>query len=284
MDNAPKISRYMPFIFLAVLVLLMLPVLPDWLKDVYKNENNQHCMAIPFISLYIVFLKKDLLTKYLQQDPPQPSAKDILLFLAGILLYFVGTAASIIYFRQVSFIIILAGAVWFVYGWGLLKELIFPVSYLLFAVPIPEAAYQAFSSPMKIFASRIAAHLIRLTGIPVYREGVNLFFPQTSVEVVDACSGMRSLISLLAVAAAFAYFFQKKPLGRGVLFLSAIPIAVLSNVIRIALTGIIAHTYGMEYAQGMLHTMLGTAIVIVIGVSGMFGVQFVMNLLSRTKA
>jgi len=276
------IEKYAPYIFFAVLLLLYLPVFPQWGKDIFTNENNQHCMAIPFISLYAVYLKRGVLKEKLAAQGLRRG--NPYLFIAGICTYLLGIAGGIIFFQQLSLIVLIAGSVLYLYGRAIFFELAFPLFYLVFTVPVPEAAYQAFSSPMKLFASKAAARVIRLCGIPVYQEGVNLFFPYTSIEVVDACSGMRSLVSLLAVSTVFAYFFQKKFLSRALIVCSAVPIAVFSNVVRIVLTGIIAHAFGQEYAQGVLHTVLGTAVVIVIGVALIAGVHFTLCFLQKRNA
>jgi exosortase len=274
-----NIQRYLPYIFAAVLALLYLPVMPSWLKDVFADENNQHCMVIPFISLYIIYQKLGTLKEKLAAAPA--SKGNVLLFIAGLALYVVGILGDIIFFKQASLIVVIAGSVLYLYGKNVFLEIVFPLFYLIFTIPIPEAAYQAFSSPMKLFASKTAAHLIRFAGIPVYREGVNIFFPYTSIEVVDACSGMRSLISLLAVSTIFAYFFQKKTFARIVLAGSAVPIAILSNVVRIVLTGIIAHSLGQKYAQGILHTVLGTVVVLAIGISLLLFVNYLINVTAK---
>lgn len=275
-------STYIPIIFVGVVILLYLPVFPEWAKDVFTNENNQHCIAIPFIALYIVFQKKSVL-KQLSAASSSPQGA-LWLYVLGLMVYVIGVGGGIVFFQQVSLVILIAGTVLFLFGKDMFYELMFPLFYLLFAIPIPEAAYQAFSSPLKQYASMISAQLIRLFGIPVYREGVNLFFPYTSIEVVDACSGMRSLVSLLAVGTVFAYFFQKRIFFRVLLVISTVPIAIFSNVVRIVLTGIIAHAFGLKYAQGILHTVLGTVIVIALGAALIVLFNYVLNRFVRSTS
>ncbi|MFC2149643.1 exosortase/archaeosortase family protein [Candidatus Auribacterota bacterium] len=266
-------------IFTAILFALYIPIIPEWLDDIISNENNQHCMLIPFISLYIIFTKKNVLKeKLLKASDPKGS---LILFILGLIIYFTGVVGGIIFFYQISLIFLLGGAVLYIFGKDVFKELVFPLAYLIFIIPIPEAVYQALSSPMKLFASKASAELIRFTGIPVYREGVNLFFPYTSLEVVDACSGMRSLITLLAISTAFAYFFQQSFIKRAVLILASFPIALFSNIIRIFFTGIIAHVLGPKYAHGIFHTILGTLVVITIGFSLILFTNFILNHIRR---
>lgn len=273
---------YTPLIFAGTVILLYLPVFPGWAKDVFTNENNQHCIAIPFISLYIAFQKKNILMKLSAASSGQKGA--LWLYVLGLMVYVIGVGGGIVFFQQLSLVVLIAGTVLFLYGRDIFCALMFPLFYLVFAIPIPEAAYQAFSSPLKQCASMISAHLIRLFGIPVYREGVNLFFPYTSIEVVDACSGMRSLVSLLAVGTVFAYLFQKRIFLRILLVLSTVPIAIFSNVMRIMLTGIIAHTFGLKYAQGILHTVLGTVIVIALGAALIVLFNYLLNRLMRNTS
>ena len=164
---------YTPLIFAGTVILLYLPVFPGWAKDVFTNENNQHCIVIPFISLYIAFQKKNILMKLSAASSGQKGA--LWLYVLGLMVYVIGVGGGIVFFQQLSLVVLIAGTVLFLYGRDIFCALMFPLFYLVFAIPIPEAAYQAFSSPLKQCASMISAHLIRLfdTGVP--RRGESLF-------------------------------------------------------------------------------------------------------------
>jgi exosortase len=124
---------------------------------------------------------------------------------------------------------------------------------------------------MQLFASKVAARSLFLIGIPVLREGNMMILANTSLEVAEACSGIRSLISLLALAVVFAYLSQKETWKRIILVLSTFPIAIIANAARVSGTGILAHHYGDKVAQGFFHGFSGW-ILFVVAFGCLFGV------------
>jgi len=159
-----------------------------------------------------------------------------------------------------SILIVIWGLVVFLGGIDLGKATLLPVAYLIFMIPLPAIIWNKIAFPLKLFATRMAASAITLLHIAVYREGNIIHLSNTSLQVVDACSGMRSLTSLLGISAAFALITQHSKTVKWFLFLSAIPIAILMNIIRLLITAILAQQYGAQVAHGFLHDFSGILI------------------------
>jgi exosortase len=135
-----------------------------------------------------------------------------------------------------------------------------PLGYLIFMVPIPYIIYDMAAFPLKLFVTRVSVAFLKIVGVVVMREGNIIMFPTTTLEVADACSGIRSLISLLAIAVAYAFVMQTSNARRWIIIFSAIPIAVATNALRVIITGILAQWWGAKAAEGFFHEFAGMAV------------------------
>ncbi len=224
----------------------------DW----YIDENYSHGFLIPFISGYILWQRKDSI----KTADYVPSNLGFLLVIIGLGLYLVGTVAGETFTMRTSMLIVLAGAIVFGYGFGLFKTISFPFFYLVFMIPLPYLLYDSIAFPLKLFVSKYSVDFLGVIGVPVLREGNVIHLVSTTLEVADACSGIRSIMSLLALSAALAYFSQTGWLKRTVLIALAIPIALFANSIRVIGTGILASKYGAKAAEGFFHEFAGLVI------------------------
>jgi exosortase len=161
---------------------------------------------------------------------------------------------------RTSLIVLLAGMTLFWFGREVLKGMALPLGYLIFMVPIPYIIYDMIAFPLKLFVARVSVAFLKIVGVVVIREGNIIMFPTTTLEVADACSGIRSLISLLAIAAAYAFLMKTSTARRWLIIFSAVPIAVASNALRVIVTGILAQWWGAQAAEGFLHEFAGIAV------------------------
>jgi exosortase len=159
-----------------------------------------------------------------------------------------------------SLVFLLAGIVLYLFGWAVLKILALPIGFLLFMVPLPYIVYDAAAFPLKLFISKVSVFVLKAMGVIVWREGNIIMFPETILEVADACSGLRSLMSLAALAVALAFLSQKTAIKRTLLILSALPIAIFTNMLRVIATGFLAQYYGAAAAEGFFHEFAGMAV------------------------
>ncbi len=224
----------------------------DWSVD----PNFSHGFLVPFVALYMVWYKKNELA----QISHESSLSGFFIIVLGMLVHVAGNVGSELFLMRFSMIITLAGIIIFYFGLKMFMKVLVPVAYLIIMIPIPAILWNKIAFPLQLFSANISAQTINLLGIPVFREGNILHLANTSLEVVDACSGLRSLTSLLALTGAFAFLAPLSIFKKWVLFFSAIPIAVTVNVIRLTITGAMAAWIGPETAHGFLHDMSGLII------------------------
>lgn len=236
-------------LFLIVFHHTLLKLISDWASD----DNYSHGFLIPFISGYMVWQKRDDITK----QNISPNLLGLLALILGMVMHIIGNIGAELFTMRMAMIVTLTGLLVYLAGTSVTKKLALPFAYLIFMVPIPAILWNQIAFPLQLFAAGVTETAVDVIGIPILREGNILHLPNTTLEVVDACSGLRSLVSLLALSAAFAYFVNlNKPL-KWILFLSAIPIAVFVNVLRLMLTAMAAHWISPDTADGFLHDFSG---------------------------
>ncbi|MEJ7608029.1 MAG: exosortase/archaeosortase family protein [Bryobacteraceae bacterium] len=170
-----------------------------------------------------------------------------------------GTLGAELFLARTAFVEAIVGVVLFLGGTHAIKVLGFPLLLLCFMVPIPAVIYNQITFPLQLFASRVAAGALELMGYPVLREGNVLELASQKLSVVEACSGIRSLLSLSFLSLVYAYFFDKKSWMRVALLLATVPIAILANAGRVTFTGMLSEI-DPELAHGFMHTASGWVI------------------------
>ena len=254
-----------------LLLILYGETLLKWGKDLWTDPNYSHGMLIPFVSLY--FIKQRF--AQLRKTQSITSNKGLLFILPALLLFVLGSVAGEQFSQRISFVILLYGLVLFLEGREIAKLLLFPIALFLFAIPLPYILYNAIAFPLKLIATKIAAGAIRLFGMPVFRDGNVIHLPHTTLEVVDACSGIRSLMTLITLAFLLASFQLRTFWKRAVLVLLALPLAVLANAGRVALTGLLTKS-NPAWGSGTLHEITGWG-VFVISFGFLLGISFLME-------
>ncbi|MBI4893686.1 MAG: exosortase [Acidobacteria bacterium] len=244
--------------FAALLLICYLPVLKRLANDWYIDEDMGHGFFVPAVAAYIVWQRRnEILSKSYESN-----WLGLIPLILGALLLAFGTFGVELFVTRVAFVLSLTGVVFTLGGWGLIKELYFPLILLLFMIPLPSVIYYQITFPLQLLASQIAEHSIELAGIPILREGNVLRLPSGDLSVVEACSGIRSLMSLSFLSLVYGFFFDEKPWMRWVLLGCTIPIAIFANAMRVTLTGLLSEV-NPELAKGLFHSLEGWVIFMV---------------------
>jgi exosortase len=238
-------------------------VVPKLVGDWWNDPNFSHGLLVPVFSAWLIWERRAELRVFASKRTLLPG---IFLVLIGVAMLVVGMAGGEYFTMRSSLVFVTGGLFWIVFGGEGFRLCLFPLAFLFFMVPIPYILYDAIAFPLKMLASWIGEHSLNLIGVPVFREGNIISLPNLQLEVADACSGIRSLISLMAMATATAYFMRIGVVAGTVLFLSAVPISLLTNSARIVLTGILSYRIGRSAAEGFFHEFSGWLIFLAGGV------------------
>lgn len=226
-----------------------------WMWDRWfaRDSYYSHGVLIPFVSGFLVWQMRDELARI----EPKRSPLGMPLIMAGLFIHVISSLFRVYFTSGFSMILVLAGAVLFLYGTAAFRKVIFPLGFLLFMMPVPLVVIANISFKMKIFAAQIATGLLNNIGLEAVRSGSVLKMQHAYVIVDDICSGLRSLISLTALGSIFAYWMKAPMYKRIILFLSTIPIAIATNVLRIVFLAFISEVWGPEHATGFVHDFSG---------------------------
>ena len=258
--------------------LLYAPLYPLLIHTWLNDSNNSHGLLIPLVSLYLVWQLRGTL----KASAFTTSFVGLVLLILSLIAYSASYAADLAFPARITVITTLAGLVLFNCGWSVFKLVLFPALFLLFMVPVPDTFLGMIAFPLQLFVSDVSAHVIDWYGIPVYREGNLLYFARYSFEVSEACSGIRSLVSFLAIGALFAYLGSPIWSTRIILILSTVPLAIVVNLARVTGTGIVANYLGSRAAKAFLHDFSGFA-VFGLGLVLMLGELWVLNTLHANR-
>ena len=242
-------------VLLAALTLLYFHVVPRMVGDWYTDENYSHGFLIPFISAYLLWTRKDELRAAAAEGVGSRWGLGFVVF--GLVTLVVGMAGAEFFLQRSSLIVLLVGGVWWLWGFKLVRVTLFPLLFLFFMIPLPYLIYDAVAFPLKLFAARVATASLTLVGIPVFREGNIIQLTGQTLEVADACSGIRSLVSLIALGVVYAYFTEEVTWKRVVLVVATVPIAVVANALRVTGTGFLTQYVSPRAAEGFFHTFSG---------------------------
>jgi exosortase len=244
--------------FGALLIACYVPVLRALIHQWNNDPDMGHGFFVPLIATYIVWQQREELAAL----TPRPNWWGLLIVAWGAAQLIVATLGAELFTARMSFVITLIGVVWTLVGTDILRKLAFPLFLLFFMLPIPAVIYSAATFKLQILASQLADFALTVLSVPVLREGNVLELPNQKLSVVDACSGIRSLLSLTFLSLVYGYFFEKKTWIRVVLFFSTIPIAIIANASRVTITGIMTQVKA-ELAEGFFHEAEGWVIFMV---------------------
>jgi exosortase len=223
-----------------------------------EDDNYSHGFLIVPIALYFVWERRAKLNGAARK----PSNWGIVIVLGSIALLLAGILGVELFLTRISILGTIAGSLLFLYGWNHLRILLFPIAFLLLMIPIPAIIFNQIAFPLQLLASRFGETSLAACQIPVLRDGNVLILANIRLEVAEACSGIRSLISLLTLGIIYSYFADSRLWARWILIIGTIPIAIFANGFRVAATGIAAHYYGAAAVEDFFHKFQGLMIFI----------------------
>jgi len=255
-SEALKSYRIQLLLTVPLLACMYYTIVPEMVRQWRQDENYSHGFLVPLIAGYFLLQR----WPYLKERTVKPDGAGIIVIVWGLFQLLVAWFGSEYFTMRSSLIVLLAGMTLFWFGREVLKGMALPLGYLIFMVPIPYIIYDMVAFPLKLFVTRVSVAFMKMVGVVVVREGNIIMFPTTTLEVADACSGIRSLISLLAIAVAYAYVIKISNVRRWIIIFSAVPIAVATNALRVIVTGILAQWWGARAAEGFFHEFAGMAV------------------------
>lgn len=238
--------------FFVLLGLCYAPILYRLVNHWMIDEDMGHGFFVPVVAGYIAYQKKDKLFAL----PAGNNYLGLALIALGTAMSIAGTLGAELFITRVAFIFAVIGCILYLGGMGAIRVLAFPLFMLFFMVPIPAIIYNRITFPLQLIASQVAEFALGFAGIPVLRDGNILELPSQKLSVVEACSGIRSLLSLSFLSLVYAYFFDEKAWMRWVLLISTVPIAITANASRVTMTGLLSEV-NPEYARGAYHSASG---------------------------
>jgi exosortase len=241
--------------FAALMIACYAPVLAFLVRQWNNDSDMGHGFFVPIVAGYIVWQRR----AELEAIQPRPNWWGLAVVFYGALQLLVATLGTDLFLARTAFVITIIGGVWLLGGTEILRKLAFPLFLLFFMVPIPGVVYNQITFRLQILASKVAEQTLPLLNIPVMREGNILHLPNQTLSVVEACSGIRSLLTLTFMSLVYGYFFEKRAGVRAALFLSTIPIAIVANASRVTLTGVMSQ-FNPELAEGFFHESTGMVI------------------------
>jgi len=237
----------------AVIAWLYFSVLLRLAQQWWHDPNFSHGFLVPVFSLYVVWRNRARITR----ESPDPTWWGLPIVFLAIFLLLAGTMGSELFLARSSLLILIVGLIVLFRGWRYFRLVLFPWLFLFLMIPIPEIIFNQITFPLQILASKIAAGLLPLAGVPVFREGNIIRLPTMPLEVAEACSGIRSLLSLTTIAVIYGYFQESSNWRCVVLAVASIPIAILANSFRIFGTGLLVQYWSPEVAEGFFHSLSG---------------------------
>jgi exosortase len=237
-------------------VLLYASVFRGLVLQWWRDPDYSHGFFVPLFSAFALWRER----RSWMAAEIKPSNFGLVVMIAAVFLLILGSLGAELFTTRFSVIILLAGMILFWAGSKVLRAVAFPIIFLIFMIPIPAIIYNQITFPLQLLASRVAAFWLELVNLPVLRDGNVLVFSNYSLEVVEACSGIRSLVTLISLAVIYGYLVEPRRWAQWILAISMVPIAILSNAFRVMGAGAIAHRFGAEAAEGFLHTFSGWVI------------------------
>jgi exosortase len=244
---------------LAALLVVYWSVIAGLINAWSTDDNYSHGFFIVPLALYFAWERR----RAIAEAPVKPSLLGAVAVAGSLFLLVAGLLGAELFLSRVSIIGALAGTTLFLFGWPMLRILFFPLAFMLLMIPLPAIIFNKIAFPLQLLASNVGEYTISSMDIPILREGNVLILANATLEVAEACSGIRSLVSLFTLGIVFGYFVDRRGWVRAVIALSAIPVAILANGLRVASAGVAAHNYGTAGVEGIFHEFSGWVVFVI---------------------
>jgi exosortase len=244
-----------------------------------RDPNFSHGFLVPGFSLFVLWRDRTRLRGL----PRKPVWWGFLLVTVSLCILVIGVLGAELFLSRFSLLLLIAGLVVVFLGESYLRVMLFPLVFLILMVPIPSIIFNQITLPLQILVSKLAAAALPLLGVPVLREGNIINLPAMSLEIAEACSGIRSLFSLITMAIIYGYVLSSRRWARVGLALAAIPIAIVANSFRIIVTGLLVQYSSPDKAEGFFHTFSGW-LVFLVSLGMLFLLQRVFAWVSRERS
>lgn len=253
MDSFLQRRLFLGIVVVFLVLALYGPIFVGLVQDWWTNPNYSHGFLVPLAAAYFAWRKRERLRAL----PLRSSLWGLAVVLGSQVVFLVGYLGAEFFLQRFSFLLLLTGVILFLHGWARLRALAFPLALLILMIPLPAIIFNAVAVPLQLIASRWAEVFLQAVRVPVFREGNILILAQQTLNVTEACSGVRSLVSLGTLALVLAYLLPVSLWLRGFIVMSALPITLLTNAFRVAGTGLLGQFWGREVAEGFFHTFSG---------------------------
>jgi len=263
---------------LALAGLLYAPILVRLVQQWWSDPNFSHGFFVPAFSAFVVWQDRSRLAAI----RPSPSNWGLAVILISLCTLILGVFGAELFLSRTSLLMLATGMILFFLGWEFLRAIMFPLLFLVLMVPIPAIVFSQITFPLQILASKLSATVLPFFGVPVFREGNVINLPAMPLEVAEACSGIRSLLSLTTLAIMYGYLLEKRVAIRVALALASVPIAVAANGLRIVGTGLLVQYWDPEKAEGFFHAFSGW-LIFVVSLLMLFALHRALNLFRGSR-
>lgn len=254
-----RFSWWKAGVIVALLIWLYLPTLVHLIGQWWNDPNYSHGFFVPLFSAFVVWQERSRLSAL----SLRPSWVGLLILGVGLCVLIIGQMGAELFLSRLSLLIVVAGLLVLFWGWKFARGFLFPWAFLLLMIPIPSIVFNQITFPLQLLASKVASTTLPWMGVPVLREGNVIILPAMALEVAEACSGIRSLMSLTTLAIIYGYLMERRIGIRVLLAVASVPIAVAANSLRIVGTGLLVQYWDPEKAEGFFHEFSGWLIFVV---------------------
>jgi exosortase D (VPLPA-CTERM-specific) len=252
--GGPERPRLWQIVLLAGLLLWpYLSILIHLVGEWWQNPNFSHGFFVPLFSAFVVWQERSTLARLV----PRPSWWGLLILGFGLGVLVLGQMGAELFLSRFSLLMVLAGLIVLFLGWDFFRALLFPWAFLVLMIPLPAIVLNQITFPLQLLASKLASTILQWLSVPVLREGNIIYLAAMPLEVAEACSGIRSLMSLATLAMIYGYLMERNNAVRVVLALASLPIAVAVNSLRVVITGLLVQYWDPDKAQGFFHEFQG---------------------------